>query len=248
MTRARVFNVNTKRSDVACPASQKWSLRRPKLVKIITEVAQPSILTVQECTPEQEKHLLADLAKWSKSAWKLATHGNSGVFWNTAKWTGTNARDFDLAAKKGELERRLAVVDLTSISTKERITVGATHLSVHYSGSAAYRIKQVDQICDVLKGDLNVVGADLNSTLSVKVPSPRQEFSKDQGMLGLRDKCTTKVVRGDWNTHHGFKPTKRNGDWLDEIETGKAIKVYAAEVIPTGTATDHNGLLARIEF
>jgi hypothetical protein len=35
---------------------------------------------------------------------------------------------------------------------------------------------------------------------------------------------------------------------LDEIETGTAITVYAAEVVPTDQATDHNGLLARIEF
>ena len=128
------------------------------------------------------------------------------------------------------------------------ITVGATHLSVHYSSSAAWRIKQVDQICDILKGDLNVVGADLNSYLGADRPSPRREFKTDQSMLGLRDKRTTKVVRGDWNTHHGYKPTKREGEWLDEIETGKAIKVYAAEVVPTDQATDHNGLLARIEF
>jgi endonuclease/exonuclease/phosphatase family metal-dependent hydrolase len=146
------------------------------------------------------------------------------------------------------MTRRFTVVDLTSVKTKEKITVGATHLSVHYSTSAAWRIKQVDQICDILKGDLNVVGADLNSTLSVKVPGPRKEFSTDQSMLGIRDKCTTKVIRGDYNTHHGYKPTKREGKWLDEIETGKAIKVYAAEVVLTGQATDHNGLRASIEF
>jgi endonuclease/exonuclease/phosphatase family metal-dependent hydrolase len=205
-------------------------------------------MTVQECTPEQEKDLLTDLGKWSKSVWKLATHGNSGVFWNTAKWTGSNIRDFDLASAKGQMTRRFTVADLTSVKTGEKITVGASHLSVHFSTSAAWRIKQVDQICDILKGDLNVVGADLNSTLSASVPGPRKEFKTDQSMLGLRDKCTTKVIRGDYNTHHGYKTTKREGKWLDEIETGKAIKVYAAEVVLTGQATDHNGLRASIEF
>lgn len=247
MTRARLLNINTRRSDVPCAAEHKWRVRRPKLVKIIVDCS-PSIMTVQECTPEQEKDLLADLAKWSGKPWKLATHGNSGVFWNTAKWTGSNIRDFDLAAAKGEMTRRFTVVDLASVKTKEKITVGATHLSVHYSTSAVWRIKQVDQICDILKGDLNVVGADLNSTLSASVPGPRKEFKDDQSMLGLRDKCTTPVIRGDYNTHHGYKPTKREGKWLDEIETGKAIKVYAAEVVLTGQATDHNGLRASIEF
>jgi endonuclease/exonuclease/phosphatase family metal-dependent hydrolase len=247
MTRARIFNINTRRSDVTCLPQHNWKVRRPKLVKIIISV-EPSILTVQECTPEQEKDLMADLSKWSKSVWKLATHGNSGVMWNTGKWTGSNIRDFDLQSAKGQMTRRFTVADLTSIKTKEKITVGASHLSVHYSGSAAWRIKQVDQICDILKGGLNVVGADLNSTLGTEVPSPRKEFKTDQAMLGLRDKCTTPVVRGDWNTHTGYKPTKCEGKWLDEIETGSAITVYAAEVVPTDQATDHNGLLARIEF
>lgn len=247
MTRARIFNVNTRRSDVPCSAEVKWSRRRPKLVQVIISVA-PSIMTVQECTPEQETDLLGDLARWSNSVWKLATHGNSGVMWDTAKWTGSNIRDFDLAAPAGELTRRFTVADLTSVKTGGKITVGATHLSVHFSSSAVWRIKQADQICDILKGDLNVVGADLNSTLSDSVPSPRKEFKTDQGMLGLREKCTTPVIRGEFNTHHGYQPTKREGKWLDEIETGKAITVYASEVVLTGTSTDHNGLLARIEF
>jgi endonuclease/exonuclease/phosphatase family metal-dependent hydrolase len=208
---------------------------------------EPSIVTVQECCPAQEQDLMLDLGRWSKSKWRLATHGNSGVMWDTAKWNGSNIRDFDLTSAKGEKTRRLTLADLTSVKTGGKFTVGATHLSVHFSTSAIWRIRQVDQICDVLKGDLNVIGADLNSTLDTTKPGPRKEFKTDQSMLGLRDKCSD-VKNGAWNTHHGYKPTEREGKWLDEIETGAAITVYGAELVRTGNATDHNGLLGRVEF
>jgi hypothetical protein len=57
-----------------------------------------------------------------------------------------------------------------------------------------------------------------------------------------------------WNTFNGFRVTKREGEWIDDILSSSAITPLDAAVSLTDpsvypvAASDHNGVFARMRF
>jgi hypothetical protein len=91
--------------------------------------------------------------------------------------------------------------------------------------------------------------------MTCRKPVVYAKSSPPSGYKTLRAALSDEAIVGDTrNTFNGWKLTNREGKWLDDVLTSKAVKPYAGEVILTGTSacpihdSDHNGVLGRMSY
>jgi hypothetical protein len=62
------------------------------------------------------------------------------------------------------------------------------------------------------------------------------------------------ITRCTCNTFNGWKITKREGKWIDDVLTSPIVKPYMATIMLTDStcfrvkASDHNGVFAKVQF
>ncbi|HEY6686553.1 MAG TPA: hypothetical protein VI094_10155, partial [Propionibacteriaceae bacterium] len=71
----------------------------------------------------------------------------------------------------------------------------------------------------------------------------------------LRAKLSaTLITRRTCNTFNGWKITKREGKWIDDVLTSPTVKPDAAAIMLTDStrfpvnASDHNGVFGKVQF
>src|SRR6188472_3737087 len=84
-TRARFLTFNVKHSSSEVKGYE-WTKRRAKLANLIAD-ADPSILTVQECEPEQGAYLAAKLPELTNEPWGIFRPFNVGMLYKSDKWS-----------------------------------------------------------------------------------------------------------------------------------------------------------------
>jgi hypothetical protein len=82
-----------------------------------------------------------------------------------------------------------------------------------------------------------------------------RKIARDAGYNHLRGRLSDAAMTGDSrNTFNGWKITKREGKWIDDVLTSRSVRPYSGVVELTDTTaypifvTDHNGVFARVEF
>ena len=95
-----------------------------------------------------------------------------------------------------------------------------------------------------------IIFGDFNST---PTNASVRKIASDAGYRHLRAKLST-ITRKTCNSFNGWKITKRESKWIDDVLTSRTVKPYAAAIMFTDSTTfpifasDHNGVFAKIEF
>jgi len=255
MTRARTMTINCRNSNaVELYPSRRWSRRRPYLIKFIKDNA-PSVIGVQETNATMATEITDGLG----AAWTFWGTGTSKIIWDTAKWTAIDQWQGGLPYKNVlgvTAVRPITMVKLQSIITGEFAWFVSTHFAVHISNQLAqqeaqirFAVKLIEQRPDhervIIFGDFN----NYHENSSVR------KIASDLGYVHLQKKAGLDHVTGEtWNSFNGWKITKREGRWIDDILTSPAVKPYQASLKRTDSgvyplcASDHNGIRASVEF
>ncbi len=251
-THARIIQINCRLSSVR--DDYPWTKRKPSMLKFLK--ANPaSVIGVQECSED----IRIAMVKALGASWKEVHHAKVGLLFDGAKWKLLAKHSFDMD-NEAEPDRRLLCVQLQSKRTDATLWFLVSHFGVHFVGAAAERVNQAIELLGHVK-DLGilegVVLADFNDFPIPPKTGVRLTMQGPKGVtLGvfydLRH-CID-VKNGQCDTHHGYKPTDRNGDWTDDILTSENVVVLEGELVLTDpgsdypNATDHNALTALIEF
>jgi len=244
------------------PPAKGFQQRRYPFHKLL-DTADASVITLQECDWEDvlRKDLLPYLTKSTGHEWLQAHRGKVGVAWDSHKWMGAELGQWDMP-NGTEDPRRFVLTQLTSHSTGGQFYVGSWHAGVHFKGEQAARRGQarfiMARLAELGLGQLGgaavAIAGDINDAPTYPSAGVRTEFRKG-GLLDIRTRLPEDDVDGDTlATHHGYRPTKADGRWLDEIVTSRAIRLRSCENMLTDpthrfpNATDHNALLLRGEF
>lgn len=236
-TRARFMTFNVKHSNREV-SGYEWVKRRAKLARLIAD-ADPSILTVQECEPEQATYLVAKLAELTGDDWHAFRPFNVGILYKANKWDLAAQRSATYDAEPGEVARHLALGLFQSKTTESYAWVGSTHLSVNFPLSYLWRRRQAagivaslkntqrapneESVPDSLYGDIRkhtVIMGDFNDYASHTSPGVRKVFY-DAGFLEQRVRLSDADFDGDsLRTNHGFgKLTLRDARQIDAVFT-----------------------------
>ena len=259
-TKARTLSINcrnkTNPKDQVFP-SRRWSKRLPQLVKLIQN-AGASVVGTQECRND----MAVDITNGLGAQWTFWGDGTSKVLWDSNEWNVLDQFQAGLpyTERLGVTRNRpITMVWLQSVATGGRCWFVSTHLVVHKPNEAAMRLAQAKEAIRligerpehehvVVFGDFNDVQHD-SATVAV-----RKVFAT-AGYNHLRARLSDEAMDGDrLNSFNGWKPTKRDGRWLDDILTSKAVEPHAGELMVTDRtkfpvyASDHNGVLARVSF
>ena len=116
-------------------------------------------------------------------------------------------------------------------------------------------MKQIRQVIGFLNArqaaDGAVIGADLNDYSQDSGP---RMAATQLGYVPLRTKPATTFGHKTRNSFNGWKPTKNESRWLDDVLTPKLVEPYYASVELTDNtqypvcASDHNGIRASVRF
>jgi endonuclease/exonuclease/phosphatase family metal-dependent hydrolase len=95
-----------------------------------------------------------------------------------------------------------------------------------------------------------IIFGDFNS---IPTNASVRKIANDAGYRHLRRTLST-ITRKTYNTFNGWKITKRESKWIDDVLTSRKVEPYAAAIMPTDStefpihASDHNGVFAKVEF
>jgi endonuclease/exonuclease/phosphatase family metal-dependent hydrolase len=236
-TKARFGTFNVKHSSNEVKGYE-WSKRRAKAAALIAE-ADPSILTVQECEPEQAVYLVSKLKELTGDDWRAFRPFNVGILYKANKWELVAQRSANYDAEPGEVARHLALGLFRSKATGAYVWVGSTHLSVNFPLSYLWRRRQAagiiaslknikrapneESVPDALYGDIRqhaVIMGDFNDYAGRASAGVRKVFDEG-GFLEQRDRLSDAEFDGDsLRTNHGFgKATLRDARQIDAIFT-----------------------------
>ena len=255
ITTCRVMTLNCRTSSaVEIFPSRRWGRRKPYLIDFIRKCA-PSVIGTQECTKTQAVDIKAALGP----NWTWYSVSNVKIIWDSAKWTAIDQFYAELPYTNMGLpgHRQVTMVRLQSIKTHEACWFVDHHSAVHITNAAEWRTKHMEQICDFIAerpehhrviffGDFNDLP--LNSGV--------RGVAAARGYNHLRARLPDSKIIGELrNTFNGFKVTKREGKWIDDILVssaitpldGAAVHLTDPSVYPV-PASDHNGVFARMRF
>ena len=90
---------------------------------------------------------------------------------------------------------------------------------------------------------------------SVPTNASVRKIASNAGYKHLRAKLSPSLItRRTCNTFNGWKITKREDKWIDDVLTSPTVKPYAAAIMLTDStrfpvnASDHNGVFAKVQF
>lgn len=212
-----------------------WKSRLP-VIKAVIKKADPDFISAEEV----DFNTAADIARALGPNWAYDRSENNAVYWRRDRWEHEKIRKFNLSGKQ---VRTLILVKLRNKKTKAYAWIGTTHLSVkavNLTATAAQKEKrgQASDIMRLTKGYYWIgIGGDWNDG-DYQIRNILYKLGQYKNI-----KQQVKPINGYLNSHTGFKPTKKNGVWIDDILNRNGIKVISAELILTGKASDHNAIL-----
>jgi endonuclease/exonuclease/phosphatase family metal-dependent hydrolase len=125
---------------------------------------------------------------------------------------------------------------------------------VNIPNEEAIRQKQIKLVIQHVKArpdpERAIIFGDFNS---IPTNASVRKIASDAGYKHLRAKLST-ITRKTCNSFNGWKITKRESQWIDDILTSPKVKPYAAGIMLTDStafpifASDHNGVFAKVEF
>ena len=90
---------------------------------------------------------------------------------------------------------------------------------------------------------------------SVPTNSSVRKIASNAGYQHLRAKLSpTLITWRTCNTFNGWKLTKRESEWIDDVLISPTVKPYATAIMLTDSsrfpvnASDHNGVFAKVQF
>ena len=90
---------------------------------------------------------------------------------------------------------------------------------------------------------------------SIPTNASVRKIASNAGYQHLRAKLSaTLIKRRTSNTFNGWKITKRESRWIDDVLTSPAVKPYSAAIMLTDSsrfpvnASDHNGVFAKVKW
>jgi len=150
--------------------------------------------------------------------------------------------------------RPLTMLKLQSIKTQGFTWFASTHLAVNIPNEEAIRQKQIRLVIQHVQErpdhERVIIFGDFNS---IPTNASVRKIASDAGYKHLRAKLST-ITRQTCNTFNGWKITKRESKWIDDVLTSPKVKPYAAAIMLTDStafpifASDHNGVFAKVEF
>jgi endonuclease/exonuclease/phosphatase family metal-dependent hydrolase len=223
------------------------------LINFIKQHA-PSVIGVQECTMEQT----VDITDALGPNWTWYSSSNPKIMWDSAKWTAIDHfyQELPYTALGVTGHRQVVMVRLQSMKTGEACWFVDHHAVVHIPNEATWRKRHMEKICQLIAeraeherviffGDFN----DIPQNGGVRA------VAADHGYKQIRTRLPDSKIAGvSRNSFNGFKITKRNHEWLDEIFTSSKVTPLSAAIYLTDpsvypvAASDHNGLFARVKF
>lgn len=169
--------------------------------------------------------------------------------WTVAEGEGGNHRFYD--ANKSEVvktrdqlmpgKRWMTGWKVRRLATSAEYWTNAAHLT---AGSTTPLVRNREAqgrflASKIVASNPVIVGIDANNATRY-AGSPRAVLEAG-GLRGLREKSSTPVVNGNRPSHHGGG----GAQWIDDMLTSSSVKVDHAELVPTGTLSDHEFLKAR---
>ena len=233
--------------------SRRWSRRRPHLIQFIKDCA-PSVIGVQECTNNMAAEITAGLGpNWT--FWGL---GTAKIIWDSTKWVALDQFQAGLPYKHMGITRQrpITMLKLQSIKTGEFAWFVDTHLAVNIPNEEAIREQQIRHAIILIEQrpdhERVIFFGDFNSD---PINASVRKIASDAGYKHLRAKLSpTLIKRRTYNTFNGWKVTKRESKWIDDVLTSPTVKPYAAAIMLTDStefpinASDHNGVFAKVQF
>jgi endonuclease/exonuclease/phosphatase family metal-dependent hydrolase len=145
---------------------------------------------------------------------------------------------------------------LQSIKTGEFAWFVDAHLAVNIPNEEAIRQQQMKRAITLIEQrpdhERVIFFADVNS---VPMCASVRKIASHAGYRHLHAKLSaTLITRRTCNTFNGWKITKREGKWIDDVLTSPSVKPYAAAIMLTDStrfpinASDHNGVFAEVQF
>lgn len=257
MTNAKVLEINCKRSSA--PGNPTWATRKAKLLAIIKNITGgvPSVVMTNECTKEQQAYLATGLGFSAYGNDPDIEFDNVAVLWNAATWDQVEEYYIKAEAKGGDRYLRAVKLQHKVDTAVAPVWFASTHLT---SGAdyAALRRNEALQFVHQMEADAidmrrMVISADWNDIPQYPLTGVRKTLHP--WFRGQRDILPNSKITGEtWNTHHGFKATRFEKKWLDDILLGRDITARYCNVVKTNPApaslagTDHHGVLAGISF
>jgi endonuclease/exonuclease/phosphatase family metal-dependent hydrolase len=224
------------------------------LIKFIKDVG-PSVVGVQECNDT----MAAEITHGLGANWSFWGSGTSKIIWDTNKWLVLDQFQGGLPYK-GLLgvpgKRPITMLKLKSIITGDFAWFVATHLAVHIPNQDAQQEAQIKEAIRLIEErpdhDRVIIFGDFNN---YHVTSSVRKIAADHGYVHLRKKAGLDHVTGEtWNSFNGWKITKRESKWLDDVLTSPAVLPYSGSLRRTDSgvyvvcASDHNGIHASMDI
>ena len=267
-TKARALLLNMRRSSYTAGRTPEWPERRVPMVKFLEgiEGGPPSVILAQECTKEQQLFISDKLGYEAFGNGVLPRTeldrdregDNVVVFYHPHDWERVEQRIYwaGIVDKVGRTYIRAAKL--------KRKSTGASMWFATCHPPPAAKLKPVRMThVRTLAKFLHAGGVDMGKLLwssdwndSAMYPASgvRTMLRKDYGLVDARDVLSAdEFVGNSTNTAHGFKPTAHDGKHIDAHLAGKHVRFRYAKVLRTDDIrpvmpTDHNGILAGIEF
>jgi hypothetical protein len=254
ITRARTLSINcrnkTSVADIPFPR-RHWNRRLPVLINFIKNCA-PSVIGVQETRND----MALDITNGLGPNWTFWGSGTAKIIFDSTKWIVLDQFEAGLPFTQLGIPkaRPLTMLKLMSIKTRGFAWFASTHLAVNIPNEEAIRQKQIKLVIKHVEerpdpGRVIICG-DFNS---IPTNASVRKIAGDAGYKHLRARLST-ITRQTSNTFNGWKITKRESRWIDDILTSPKVKPYAAAIMLTDStafpihASDHNGVFARVEF
>ena len=254
ITRARTLSINCRnRTSVAdIPfRSRHWNRRLPVLIEFINNCA-PSVIGVQETRDD----MAVDITHSLGPNWTFWGSGTAKIIWDSTKWMALDHFEAGLPFTQLGIPkaRPFTMLKLMSIKTQGFAWFASTHLVVNIPNEEAIRQQQIRLVINhvaqrpdpkrvIIFGDFN----------SIPPNASVRKIASDAGYRHVRAKLST-ITRKTYNTFNGWKTTKREGKWIDDILTSRTVTPYSAAIMLTDStalpihATDHNGVFVKVEF
>ena len=254
ITRARTLSINcrnkTAMADIPFP-SRHWSKRLPVLIKFINNCA-PSVIGVQETRDDMAVGITNGLGP----NWTFWGSGTAKIIWDSTKWIVVDQFEAGLpyTVLGFPKARPLTMLKLQSIKTQGFAWFASTHLAVNIPNEEAIRRKQIKLVIQHVEErpdhERVIIFGDFNS---IPTNASVRQIASDAGYRHIRAKLST-ITRQTCNSFDGWKITKRESKWIDDVLTSPKAKPYAAAIMLTDStafpifASDHNGVFAKVQF
>ena len=246
ITRARTLSINcrnkTSMADIPFP-NRHWNRRLPILIRFINNCA-PSVIGVQETRDD----MAVDITNGLGPNWTFWGSGTAKIMWDSTKWIVVDHFEAGLPYTIMGItkSRPLTMLKLQSIKTQGFAWFASTHLAVNIPNEESIRQKQIKLVIQHVEDrpdhEWVIVFGDFNS---IPTNASVRKIANDAGYRHVRAKLST-ITRKTYNSFNGWKITKRESKWIDDVLTSAKVKPYAAAMMLTDStafpivATDLN--------